>query len=33
MPVGNTPEEYARFISAEMLKWKTVASDTGVKLD
>lgn len=33
MPVGNTPEECARFISAEMLKWKTVASDTGVKLD
>jgi tripartite-type tricarboxylate transporter receptor subunit TctC len=33
MPVGNSPDEFVRFISAEMLKWKTVVSDTGVKLD
>jgi tripartite-type tricarboxylate transporter receptor subunit TctC len=33
MPIGNSPEEFGRFISAEMQKWKTVVSDTGVKLD
>ena len=33
MPIGNTPEEFSRFIGAEMQKWKTVVSDTGVKLD
>ena len=33
MPVGNTSEEFVRFITAEMQKWKTVVSDTGVKLD
>lgn len=33
MPVGNSPEDFGRFIGAEMQKWKTVVSDTGVKLD
>ena len=33
MPIGNTSEEFVRFITAEMQKWKTVVSDTGVKLD
>ena len=33
MPVGNSPDEFVRFITAEMQKWKTVVSDTGVKLD
>jgi len=33
MPIGNAPEDFTRFISAEMQKWKTVVSDTGVKLD
>jgi len=33
MPIGNSPEDFSRFISAEMQKWKTVVSDTGVKLD
>lgn len=33
MPVGNTSEEFVRFITAEMQKWKTVVNDTGVKLD
>ena len=33
MPIGNTSEEFVRFITAEMRKWKTVVSDTGVKLD
>lgn len=33
MPVGNSPDEFVRFITAEMQKWKTVVTDTGVKLD
>jgi tripartite-type tricarboxylate transporter receptor subunit TctC len=32
-PVGNTPEEFARFISLELQKWATVVANTGVKLD
>ena len=33
MPVGNTSEEFARFIAGEMVKWRTVVNDTGVKLN
>ena len=33
MPVGNTSEEFAKFISGEMVKWRTVVNDTGVKLN
>ena len=33
MPVGNSSEEFSRFISSEMQKWKTVVNDTGVRLD
>jgi tripartite-type tricarboxylate transporter receptor subunit TctC len=30
-PVGNTPEEFARFIRAETGKWAKVARDAGIK--
>ena len=33
MPVGNTSEEFAKFIAGEMVKWRTVVNDTGVKLN
>jgi tripartite-type tricarboxylate transporter receptor subunit TctC len=32
-PVGNTPEEFARFISLELQKWGKMVANTGVKLD
>jgi tripartite-type tricarboxylate transporter receptor subunit TctC len=32
-PVGNTPEEFAKFISIELQKWSKVVASTGVKLD
>jgi tripartite-type tricarboxylate transporter receptor subunit TctC len=30
-PVGNTPDEFARFIRAETTKWTKVARDAGIK--
>ncbi len=30
-PVGNTPEEFARFIQSELTKWAKVARDAGIK--
>ena len=30
-PVGNTPDEFARFIRAETAKWTKVARDAGIK--
>ena len=32
-PVGNTPDEFARLISAELQKWDKVVAATGVKLE
>ena len=32
-PVGNTPEEFARFIEAETEKWGKVVRDSGAKID
>jgi tripartite-type tricarboxylate transporter receptor subunit TctC len=32
-PVGNTPEEFARLIAAELQKWAKVVATTGVKLE
>ena len=32
-PVGDTPEQFAQVITAEMAKWAKVAATTGVKLD
>ncbi len=32
-PVGNTPEEFSKFISLELQKWAKVVASTGVKLD
>ena len=32
-PVGDTPEQFAQVIAAEMQKWTKVAAATGVKLD
>ena len=32
-PVGNTPDEFARVIAAELQKWTKVAAATGVKLE
>ena len=32
-PVGNTPEEFARLIAAELQKWARVAATSGVKLE
>jgi len=31
--VGNTPEEFGRFVSAENVKWKKIADIAGTKLD
>ena len=30
-PVGNTPEEFGRFIQSELVKWAKVARDAGIK--
>ncbi len=30
-PVGNTPEEFARFIQSELVKWAKVANEAGIK--
>ena len=32
-PVGNTPDEFAKLIAAELKKWSTVVTATGVKLE
>ncbi len=32
-PVGNTPDEFARLIAAELQKWDKVVAATGVKLE
>ena len=32
-PVGNTPEEFSKFIALELQKWAKVVASTGVKLD
>ena len=32
-PVGNTPDEFARLIAAELQKWTKVVAATGVKLE
>ena len=32
-PVGNTPDEFARLIAAELQKWNKVVAVTGVKLE
>jgi tripartite-type tricarboxylate transporter receptor subunit TctC len=29
--VGNTPEEFARIIQSELVKWAKVARDAGIK--
>ena len=31
--VGDTPENFAKFIQAELAKWKKVAADSGATLD
>ncbi len=30
-PVGNTPEEFGRYIQSEIIKWTKVARDAGIK--
>ena len=30
-PVGNTPEEFARYIQAELVKWAKIAREAGIK--
>ena len=30
-PVGNTPEEFARYIQAEIIKWSKVVKDSGAR--
>ena len=30
-PVGNTPEEFARYIREEIVKWAKVAKEAGIK--
>lgn len=32
-PVGNTPEEFATFIRAEIVKWAKVAKDSGARVE
>ena len=32
-PVGNTPDEFAKLIAAELQKWSKVVAATGVKLE
>jgi tripartite-type tricarboxylate transporter receptor subunit TctC len=32
-PVGNTPDEFARVIHAEIVRWAKVVKDAGVKAD
>lgn len=32
-PVGSTPEEFAAFIQAEMIKWEKVVKQSGAKAD
>ena len=32
-PVGNTPEEFAGVIQADMKKWSRVIRDTGIRLE
>ena len=32
-PVGGTPQEYAAFIEAEIVKWRKVIKDAGVRLE
>ncbi len=31
--MGSTPEEFSRFIAAEIVKWAKVVSATGIKVD
>ena len=33
IPVGSTPEEFARFIQSEMVKWSKVVKSSGAKLE
>jgi tripartite-type tricarboxylate transporter receptor subunit TctC len=30
-PVGNTPEEFGRYIQSEITKWTKVAREAGIK--
>ena len=32
-PVGGSPEDFARFIRAEIVKWVKVAKDVGARAD
>ena len=32
-PVGGTPEEFARFIRSEIVKWSKIAKDVGAKAE
>jgi tripartite-type tricarboxylate transporter receptor subunit TctC len=32
-PAGNTPEQFGRFIRAELVKWAKVVKDAGIKLE
>ena len=32
-PVGGTPEQFGRFIAAEIAKWTKIAKDVGAKAE
>jgi tripartite-type tricarboxylate transporter receptor subunit TctC len=32
-PVGNTPEQFASELKADMPRWKAIATQAGIRLD